>query len=291
VPERAANIGDPGGLKVLQPHSPAVKESMVWYGKLIGALLGAVIGRGLLGAIVGFIIGHLFDQQAARRPARVQAAPRDLQQAFFRATFQVMGRVAKADGRVSEREIDAARGVMQRFALGESEVRRAIELFNEGKAPDFPLEQTLDALRELTAGREDLRRLFLQIQLEAALQADSLNPATRTVFQRVCAALRISSIEFAALEAMLRMRGGGAAGQRPRGASPGRVDDAYQVLGVAPVSSDAEVRRAYRRLMSRNHPDKLVANGLPESMVAAAQERTRQILEAYEIIKRHRGIK
>jgi DnaJ like chaperone protein len=244
----------------------------------------------LLGAIVGFIIGHLFDQQAARRPARARIAPRDLQQAFFKATFQVMGHLAKADGRVSEREIDAARGVMQRFALGDAEVKRAIDLFNEGKAPDYPLEETLAELRELSSGREDLRRLFLQIQLEAALRAESLNPATRAVFQRVCAALRISSIEFAAMEAMLRMRGG-SAGARSRGAEQGRLEGAYQVLGVTPSSSDAEVRRAYRRLMSRNHPDKLVSSGLPESMVAAAQERTRQILQAYEIIKRHRGMK
>jgi DnaJ like chaperone protein len=276
----------------LQAHSPTVKESMSWYGKIIGAVLGAIIGRGLFGAIVGFLIGHLFDQQSSvRRPGRVSASPRDLQQAFFSATFQVMGHVAKADGRVSEREIDAAREAMQRFSLGEADVRRAIDYFNEGKQGDFPLEQTLAGLRELTSGREDLRRLFIQIQLEAALRADGLNAASRGVFQRICAGLGVSSIEFAALEAMLRMRG---AAQNPgarRPSEPSRLSDAYQLLGVTPQDTDAEVRRAYRRLMSRNHPDKLVSSGLPESMVAAAQERTRQILSAYEIVKRHRGMK
>ena len=265
---------------------------MSWYGKIIGAVLGAIIGRGLFGAIVGFLIGHLFDQQASvRRQGRVGASPRDLQLAFFSATFQVMGHVAKADGRVSEREIDAAREAMQRFTLDEADVRRAIDYFNEGKQGDFPLEQALAALRELTSGREDLRRLFIQIQLEAALRADGLNAASRAVFQRICAALGVSSIEFAALEAMLRMRG---AAQNPgarRRSEPSRLSDAYQLLGVTPQNTDAEVRRAYRRLMSRNHPDKLVSSGLPESMVAAAQERTRQILEAYEIVKRHRGMK
>ena len=56
-------------------------------------------------------------------------------------------------------------------------------------------------------------------------------------------------------------------------------------------ATDAEVTRAYRKLMSQNHPDKLVAQGLPESMVAAAHERTQRILEAYEIVKTHRGMK
>ena len=87
------------------------------------------------------------------------------------------------------------------------------------------------------------------------------------------------------------MRG---AAQNPgarRPSEPSRLSDAYQLLGVTPQDTDAEVRRAYRRLMSRNHPDKLVSSGLPESMVAAAQERTRQILSAYEIVKRHRGMK
>jgi len=99
-------------------------------------------------------------------------------------------------------------------------------------------------------------------------------------------------MEFAALEAMLRMHagrsGGGASPERP---AADRLADAYQALAVRPDASDADVTLAYRRLMSQNHPDKLVANGLPQSMIEAAHERTRQILEAYEIIRKHRGMK
>ena len=101
---------------------------MGWYGKLIGAVLGAIIGRGWLGAIVGFLIGHQFDRRSAGLRPRGGVPPRDLQVVFFRTTFQVMGHVAKADGRVTEQEIGAARETMRRFALGEADVRRAIEL-------------------------------------------------------------------------------------------------------------------------------------------------------------------
>lgn len=265
---------------------------MGWYGKLIGAVLGAIIGRGLLGAIVGFLIGHQFDRRAASasRPGGVPS--RELQVLFFRATFQVMGHVAKADGRVTEAEIDAARATMRRFSLSEADVRRAIDLFTEGKAADFPIDEVLGEFRAASAGREDLRRLFVQIQLEAALHGGGLSAPARAVFARMCGLLGISAMEFAALEAMLRMHRaqGGAGGAAPRPAAD-QLADAYQALGVSPDAADADVRLAYRRLMSQNHPDKLVANGLPQSMVEAAHERTQQILEAYELIRKHRGMK
>ena len=132
------------------------------------------------------------------------------------------------------------------------------------------------ALRTAASGREDLTRLFAQIQLEAALQGGGLNPASRAILARMCDALGITALEFAAFEAMARMRSGAGAGTSQTAASASsRLADSYQVLGVAAEASDA----------------KLVANGLPESMIEAAHERTRRILEAYELIRTHRGMK
>jgi DnaJ like chaperone protein len=274
-----------------------------WYGKLIGALVGYLLGRGPLGALVGLVIGHQVDVMRRRNRGAsatnpVNAAdPATLRRAFFETTFLVMGHVAKSDGRVTEQEIDAARTAMQRFALGEADRRRAIELYTEGKAAGFPLEQTLERLRSLAGGAPDLCRLFVQIQLEAALQGNGLGDRPRAVLQRMCRVLGISALEFASLEAMLRMRARAEGyGRQSQGWSNGarpeaRLADAYEVLGVPASTADAEVTRAFRRLMSQNHPDKLVAQGLPESMVAAAHERTQRILEAYDIVKTHRGIK
>ena len=281
-----------------------------WYGKIIGAILGYIVGRGLLGAIVGFVIGHQFDVMArrnrggalgGRRPGAIGAghgSPAEMRQAFFEATFQVMGHVAKSDGRVSEREIDAARLAMHRFSLSEADRLRAIELFTAGKSADFPLEATLERLRWLTGEQSNLARLFVQIQLEAAIDGDGLGDRTRGVFLRICQALGISPLEFASLEAMLRMHRGSSRQRQssggqgaPGAASASRLADAYDVLGLKATASDAEVRRAFRKLISKNHPDKLVAQGLPESMITAAHERTQRILEAYETIKNHRGIR
>jgi DnaJ like chaperone protein len=279
-----------------------------WYGKIIGAVLGYLVGRGMLGAIVGLVLGHQFDRANQRRRVISRAGSglrgggdtAALRRDFFESTFQVMGHVAKSDGRVTEQEIDAARAAMRRFSLSEADLVRAMELFAAGKQPDFPLEDTLQRLRQLAGQQPDLCRLFVQIQLEAALQGNGLGERSRAVFQRMCRALGISPLEFATLEAMLRMRpGGNGRGPGARqsqgtgfdGRSETRLADAYEVLGVAASAADAEVTRAFRRLMSQNHPDKLVAQGLPESMVAAAHERTQRILEAYEIVKTQRGIK
>ena len=263
---------------------------MGWYGKIIGAVLGAIIGRGWLGALVGFVIGHQFDRRAQSTRPRVQSVLRELQRMFFMSTFQVMGHVAKSDGRVTPGEINAARDAMRRFSLGKPEVERAIACFNEGKSEDFPLDATLAELRRLTQGRSDLRRLFVQIQLEAAIRGDGLNAASRPVIMRMCSALGVSAIELAALEAMLRMHAASQPGAGGASMPANQLRDAYQVLGVSAESDNAEVTLAYRRLVSQNHPDKLVANGLPESMIEAAHERTRHILEAYEVIKQHRGM-
>ena len=154
-----------------------------------------------------------------------------MQEAFFRATFQAMGHLAKADGRVSEDEIRAARAMMSEFRLGEREVQLAIELFTQGKSRDFPLEPTLRELRQLCRKRPDLCRMFVQIQLQTALWGGSLNTASREVLARVVRGARHFGLRS-------RADGGAAAhaaGVAPPGArGPQSIAsrEAYEVLGV-----------------------------------------------------------
>jgi DnaJ like chaperone protein len=264
---------------------------MNWHGKAVGALVGILAG-GPVGALAGAFLGHLFDSQRAAKTAGANpayAGSAAIQEAFFRATFQVMGHIAKADGRVSEDDIRAARAMMTELKLAEREVQRAIELYTAGKAADFPLEQTLGELYALCGKRPDLCRMFVQIQLQAALWSGGLDLATRRVLSRACSALEISAYELVQMEALLRMQRAA-----PRsGAQPAidRLNDAYAVLGVSHTATDAEVTKAYRRLMNQHHPDKLHAKGLPEAMMQMAEERTRQIRAAYEVIRDARDMK
>ncbi|HEU4485238.1 MAG TPA: co-chaperone DjlA [Povalibacter sp.] len=264
---------------------------MMWQGKVLGAVIG-VIAAGPLGALFGIFIGHLFDVEAEARlrGQRSNSSSLGVQEAFFRATFQTMGHIAKADGRVSEEEIRAARAMMNELRLGENEIRFAIDLFSAGKAPDFPLDVTLQQLYRLCRNRPDLCRMFVQIQLQAALWGGGLHPLARRVLARVCSALDVSAYELVQMEALLRMQ---QASRQPQNshASVDRIAQAYEVLGVTAQSTDAEVKKAYRRLMNQNHPDKLHAKGLPESMMKVAEEKTRQIRAAYEVLSAARGMK
>jgi DnaJ like chaperone protein len=264
---------------------------MIWQGKALGALVG-VIAAGPVGAIFGTFIGHLFDVQVESGvggSAASQPGSLGVQEAIVRATFQVMGHLAKADGRVSEEEIRAARAMMHELRLGEREIRFAIELFTHGKEPSFPLDATLQQLHAVCRHRPDLRRMFVQIQLQAALWGEALNPAGRRILSRVCGALGVSAYDLVQMEALLRMQ---RSSRRPE-AQPAvdRVAQAYAVLGVTSAATDSEVIKAYRRLMNQNHPDKLHAKGLPESMMKVAEEKTRQIRTAYEVLRDARGMR
>jgi len=274
---------------------------MFWQGKALGALIG-VATAGPFGALVGTFIGHLFDAHAegglgarlggnAEDDAAVsQLSGVGVQEAFFRATFQVMGHMAKADGHVSENEIRAARAIMAEFRLGEREVQFAINLFTQGKEKDFPLEATLRTLRRMLGSRPDVLRMFIQIQLQTALWSGSFSPAARQVMARVAAALGVSAYEVVQMEALLRMQ---QSSRQPPEARPqvDKVAQAYEVLGITRDASDAEVTKAYRRLMNQNHPDKLVARGLPESMMKVAEEKTRQVRAAYEVLREARAMR
>ncbi len=263
-----------------------------WVGLIIGAVLGFMVG-GPLGAILGAFLGQSISVGVSRGGWTAYDSGR-AQEAFFTATFATMGHVAKADGHVSEDEIRAARAVMTHLNLSPEQQRQAIELFNRGKQPDFDLDAELTRFRETCRGRRDLMSMFLQIQLHAALAEGALHPAERQALEHICAMLGISEFEMRQYEQFIRAQQtfrGGAGGAGPQVRRQDNLAAAYQTLGVSPQTSDAEVKTAYRRLMKENHPDKLVARGLPEAMIKLAQEKVQQINVAYDAIKQARGMK
>ncbi len=261
-----------------------------WTGKVVGGLLG-LLTLGPVGAAIGLLVGHQFDASAGNdRLAGPSPDPQAFGELFFRTTFQVMGHIAKADGRVSEREIAAARAVMAELRLDPAQVRAAIEHFTAGKQPQFSLDAALDLLARACAGRPDLARIFVEIQMRAALVGSDLGPAARARMQRIASRLGISFLELAQIEAVLRIRRGAFAQARARDTVAEQLAQAYRVLEVEPGVSDDELAKAYRRQLSRHHPDKLKANGLPDSMVEHAKQRTQQIIEAYELIRERRGV-
>lgn len=254
---------------------------MQWTGKLIGGALGAFFGP--VGVAVGAAIGHQFDAGALGGPARSPT------EQFFRSTFRVMGHQARAGGRVTERQIDAARTMMQGLRLDPAQVHAAITLFTAGKQPDFDLDAELARLRSACGGQPEVLRVFVEIQLRFALTGSDMTGPVRARITQIAQGVGVDPRLLARMEATLR-------GGESRAAGAGQVDTdtriaaAYRTLEVEPAITNDDLTRAYRRLMSRHHPDKLKANGLPDSMLERAKQRTQAIREAYDLLRERRGM-
>jgi DnaJ like chaperone protein len=234
-----------------------------YMGKLVGGLIG-FLTLGPLGLLLGLWVGHAFDKglgglaQFASPEFRAK-----IQESFFTTTFRLLGCLAKADGRVSESEIAHAEALISQMGLDTRGRQRAIALFKEGSSKDFELEVVVNDFLGL-AGR---------------------HPQLKQTLGRL---LGFSEAQVAHLLRMAQAQG--RFHETP--GSQGTVNDiqvAYDALGVQQTASDAEVKRAYRKLMSENHPDKLIAKGVPDSMVKLATEKSQEIQAAYELIKKQRA--
>jgi DnaJ like chaperone protein len=180
--------------------------------------------------------------------------------------------------------------VMHRLSLNPAQVRRAITWFDSGKQPDFQLIKKIRELRRVSARSAADRQKFVRLLLEVALAKDSLKIEERALIWKICTELEIGRVELAQLEAMIRVQKGfkrSLAGD----ADAGRMKSAYATLGVLPDASNDEVKKAYRRLMNKNHPDKISSSNPGGEVLAEAERRTREVRKAYEMLKARRSIR
>jgi DnaJ like chaperone protein len=249
------------------------------------ALIGLATG-GVRGLFIGFVLGYaasrILKSALLKRLAAAQVQ-------FLESTFAVMGALCKADGVVTRDEIATAEAMFDRLQLSGEQRERAKAAFNRGKSPGFDLDTEVRTFAQVARGQQPLLAMFLQIQFSAIAGDGKVHPAEHQLLVRVARLLGLSEADVAQLEALLRSGARGAGFDGSARTTGPRLEDAYVALGLPASASDAEVKKAYRRLISQNHPDKLAGKGLPESMRAMAEERTREINAAYETIKNARG--
>lgn len=238
----------------------------------MGALFGGALGLVVSNAFRHSIVGSL----------------RMAQSQLIDTTFAVMGAVCKADQVVTPDEIRVVEHIFGLLNLHGEQREQAKAAFGRGKQAGFDLDGTVDEFARLSHRRAPLLQLFLQLQVMAVAADGRVDPAEHAMLVRIALRLGLHEADVAQLEALLRAATGGAS----RGSAAQQTDrlaDAYKALGVTPDASAAEIKRAYRKLISQNHPDKLASRGLPESMRAVANERSREINSAYDLIKGARG--
>ena len=268
----------------------------IW-GKLIGFVIGLMVTREFGGALIGLVLGHLiFDSGWLSGLTRTGG-----KDGYVEPLFAIMGQLAKSDGRVSESEVAIAERLMTRLELDALWRRRAIEAFNSGKSPDFKLAQALVDLRSWCLPRRSSVMPFLDMLCDVALADSPLSNEKLQVLKHVAFSLRISEIQLVALLAMKGFawnagprpgdwaRAGAYSQQGYRPAPRSSGPDPYAVLGVARDADERTIKRAYRKLISEFHPDRL--GNMPEDLRRRAEARASEINAAWERIQSERGFR
>jgi DnaJ like chaperone protein len=260
-------------------------------GKVFGAIFGFMAGR-WLGMILGIFVGHYFDKGMSGLKTQQNTAGTIplAQHPFFGTVFTIVGRLAKADGRISEEEIAGAERLMVQLGLSGAARDEAIALFKRGAAPDFEIEPQIASFLRHAIFQPELRNVLLEYLVTFALADGVIHPAEAEILQRVAQYLGFDRVQFLQFLEMLQAQQRFHRGSySDTSTAHDALADAYRALGVSETASDDEVKKAYRKLMSQHHPDKLIAQGVPPDMVKLATEKTQEIQAAYELIQKSRG--
>jgi len=240
---------------------------MSWIGKLFGGGLGMMLG-GPLGAVLGAAIGHsLFDQQAGHRANFSELEKK--QATFFTAVFAMLGKMAKADGVVTHDELQMVERFMTQNLQLDAEARKvAVEIFNEAKDSDISFEAYARQFGQVFYSEPQLRQMFYELLFNLAMADGVLHPGEDRLLKSAPKLLNLPGDQYEVLRRRL-------------------VKDLaplYAMLGISEAASETEVKKAYRKLANEYHPDKIIAQGLPEDFQEFAENKFREINEAYETI-------
>ncbi len=258
---------------------------MSWWSSWLGGAVGYALG-GPIGALIGVVVGRYLQQQVDGSPESIQIGGQArTQAAFFTATFSVMGHIAKVDGVITTDEIRFGERLMAQMQLSAEQRRAAIELYRQGKKADFRMDEVLAQFRYVCQRQTSLLRMFMEIQLQAAFADGQIHSAERRVLLHICDQLGFSRAEFERLLAMIGAEYRYQQSSKQKRQPDMQLEDAYALLNIDSSASDAEVKRAYRRMISRHHPDKLISKGLPEEMIRVANDKTHEIKKAYERVQ------
>lgn len=253
--------------------------------KLVGVFLGFYL-FGFFGALIGYFLGSAIDRYNAYGAGGVNPlSGAQRQTVFLETVFTLMGKLAKADGRVSEDEVAHVEQLFRQLGMSPEHRQQAIQQFKQGTAPGFDYLPTLRRFMEICGHTLSLRQMLLVYLIVMAASDGRIDADEERLLMDIARHLGYDQAAFRRMLDMVLNQSHFAAGQET---SASALDDAYKALGVSKDSSDQEVKRAYRKLMSQYHPDKLMGQGVPEDMIAVATEQAKEVQLAYDLIEKSR---
>ncbi|MGE7959218.1 TerB family tellurite resistance protein [Pseudomonas sp. NPDC089530] len=255
---------------------------MLWPGTLIGAGAGFAIAS-IPGAMLGALLGQALDRRLqlhnwAQVRERLGGRPALRNDELL---FVLLGRLAKSDGRVVDGHIQQARLEMRSLDMGDTAQRRAIAAFNRGKSGNDRLRGYLRRLAAQPHAAEGVLRACWRM-----VWADGrASTAERELIQTWGKWLGWTTQQVQALAADYEPS------KKPLANSSGAYQEALRLLGVSATSEPSQIKRAYRRLLSRHHPDKIAGSGASPLQVREATEKTRELHSAYALIRERRDFR
>jgi DnaJ like chaperone protein len=251
---------------------------MGWLGKAIGGTIGFAMG-GPLGAVAGAVFGHMFDgeeEKVRMIPGRTAGSEAEqAQMAFFVASFSMLAKLAKADGQVSESEMNSIRQFMvQDLHLNAQSRQAAEEIFHAALRTPQSFEDFASQFYRHFAAQPQLLELMIDILVRVSVADGDLQDAEERLIHSAVRIFRLSRTDY----------------EKIRSRYVPDTDRFYARLGISRTDSDETVKTQYRKLVRDYHPDTIAAKGLPEEFVKFANDKFREIQEAYEAIRRERGL-
>lgn len=241
---------------------------------------------GFLLAILGYFVGGVIDRaQSLGLGAVNPLANGQRKLVFLETTFMLMGKLAKVDGHISKDEINHVEDFIQKMGMSPEHRQQAINQFKLGSTADFNIDTALNDFMAHCGQTLHLKQVMLMYLIVMAAADGRVDSQEEAFLKLVANRLEYSDIQFQQMLDMVLNQSHFSQGS-PVSASS--LDDAYKALGVTADQSDQEIKRAYRKLMSQYHPDKLIGQGLPEDMIKVATEQAKEIQVAYDLIKKQR---